>query len=233
MHGIDAFEANLDEKLDLAEHAVDRLAEIDPVEVVAEPQLSMLAFRAHPEGLDGEELDAFNEAWMQRVNERGRVHLSGTTLADRFTLRISILSFAPTGSTSTTASRISEPSSRNSTVIDSCSNLSSGRQTWSSWLWRKRVECDSVSDDDLGPADHEAWRVPSPRVSVGLRTVLFGLLFGLGTALLIQQLGWFVFSTTNLALWMAAGVALRSSGYALGVGALEQDRAEQETEEQP
>jgi len=51
--------------------------------------------------------------------------------------------------------------------------------------------------------------------------------------LLIQQLGWFVFSTTNLALWMAAGVALRSSGYALGVGALEQDRAEQETEEQP
>jgi aromatic-L-amino-acid decarboxylase len=93
MHGIDAFEANLDEKLDLAEHAVDRLAEIDPVEVVAEPQLSMLAFRAHPEGLDGEELDAFNEAWMQRVNERGRVHLSGTTLADRFTLRISILSF--------------------------------------------------------------------------------------------------------------------------------------------
>jgi len=129
MHGIDAFEANLDEKLDLAEHAVDRLAEIDPVEVVAEPQLSMLAFRAHPEGLDGEELDAFNEAWMQRVNERGRVHLSGTTLADRFTLRISILSFAPTGSTSTTASRISEPSSRNSTVIDSCSNLSRGRQT--------------------------------------------------------------------------------------------------------
>jgi hypothetical protein len=36
-----------------------------------------------------------------------------------------------------------------------------------------------------------------------------------------------------MAAGVAGGVALRSSGYALGVGALEQDRAEQETEEQP
>jgi aromatic-L-amino-acid decarboxylase len=93
MHGLRAFEANLSEKLDLAEHAAQRLAAMDQVDVLAEPQLSTLAFRLDPAGVEGEELDELNQAWMRRVNERGRVHLSGTQLEGRVAVRISVVSF--------------------------------------------------------------------------------------------------------------------------------------------
>ena len=93
MHGIEPFRAELEEKLELAEWAADRLRDLEYVRVVAEPQLSTLAFRVEPPGVEGEALDDLNRAVLEAINRRGRVHLSGTTLDDRFTIRISVLSF--------------------------------------------------------------------------------------------------------------------------------------------
>ncbi|MDX1584326.1 MAG: aminotransferase class I/II-fold pyridoxal phosphate-dependent enzyme, partial [Thermoanaerobaculia bacterium] len=95
--GIDAFRSALDEKLDLASHAHERLLEIEEVELVAAPQLSVVAFRWKPAGVDGEELDDLNRELLRRVNERGRVYLTGTKLRDRFTIRICVLSFRTHG----------------------------------------------------------------------------------------------------------------------------------------
>ncbi len=93
LHGLGPFRANLQEKLELARWAADGVASLDHVTMVAWPQLSTLAFRLEPPGVQGEALDALNRAWMDAVNQRSRVHLSGTTLDGRFTVRISVLSF--------------------------------------------------------------------------------------------------------------------------------------------
>lgn len=93
MHGITPFRANLEEKLDLAQWATAQLREMDQVRIVAEPQLSTLAFRIEPSQFEGEALDELNQSAMEYVNQRNRVHLSGTTLNERFAIRVSVLSF--------------------------------------------------------------------------------------------------------------------------------------------
>jgi len=93
LHGVAPFRRNLDEKLDLAEWAAAELEKIADVEILALPQLSTLAFRVAPRGLGEPETNALNERIMSAVNERGRVHLTGTKLRGRFAIRISVLSF--------------------------------------------------------------------------------------------------------------------------------------------
>jgi aromatic-L-amino-acid decarboxylase len=67
------------------------------IEIVAEPQLSIVAFRLTRPGTTGEELDALNRELMRRVNGRRRVYLTGTLLRGRFTVRICVLSFRTHG----------------------------------------------------------------------------------------------------------------------------------------
>lgn len=93
LHGLAAFRAALDEKLDLARHATEELRKVPGLEVVAEPQLSIVAFRLVRPGLDAAELDRLNRDLLARVNARQRVHLSGTTVGGAFVLRICVLSF--------------------------------------------------------------------------------------------------------------------------------------------
>ncbi len=93
MHGADAFRRALDEKLDLARWAASELAAIPGIRIVAEPQLSLLAFVLERPGLGGEELDRLNRELLERVNRRGRVYLTATRLDTRFVLRICVLSF--------------------------------------------------------------------------------------------------------------------------------------------
>lgn len=95
MHGIGPFREALDEKLDLTSWAVDRVREIDGIEILAEPQLSLFAFRWKPPGqeLSDDELNRLNRELLDRVNDRKRVHLTGTMLHGRFALRICVLSF--------------------------------------------------------------------------------------------------------------------------------------------
>jgi aromatic-L-amino-acid decarboxylase len=102
LHGAGAFRDALTEKLALAERFVRGLealaAEGRPIEVVARPQLSLVAFRARRG--PGEPLAAWNQrnaAFLAGINGRQRVHLSSTLLpagdGNAFTLRVCVLSF--------------------------------------------------------------------------------------------------------------------------------------------
>jgi aromatic-L-amino-acid decarboxylase len=91
--GVGAFRAALDEKLDLAHAAAEALRDMPGVEIVAEPALSTVAFRAVWPGLDAGETDARNRRLMDDVNRRRRVYLTGTTVNGQFLLRICVLSF--------------------------------------------------------------------------------------------------------------------------------------------
>lgn len=93
LHGVAAFRANLDEKLDLARWAADRLRETEGIELAAEPELSLLAFRLVSPGLDDAALDRLNEILLTRVNARRRVYLTATRAHGRYVPRICVLSF--------------------------------------------------------------------------------------------------------------------------------------------
>lgn len=93
MAGAGAFRAQLEEKLALARLAADRLREMEGIEMLAEPQLSLFAFRLAPAGRPEEELEALNRRFIDAVNARQRVFLTGTHLLGRFALRICVLSF--------------------------------------------------------------------------------------------------------------------------------------------
>ena len=93
MHGIGAFRRALDEKLDLAAWAAAELRKVPGVEIVAEPQLSLLAFRIVRPGLDEAALDDLNRRVMEAVNARRRVYITSTTARGRFLIRICVLSF--------------------------------------------------------------------------------------------------------------------------------------------
>ncbi|HEY6931660.1 MAG TPA: aminotransferase class I/II-fold pyridoxal phosphate-dependent enzyme [Thermoanaerobaculia bacterium] len=93
MHGIEVFRTNLDEKLDLTLWATEELRRIPNIEILAEPQLSIVAFRLARPGLGEDALNALNRDLMNRVNAKKRVYLTGTMLGDRFAIRICVLSF--------------------------------------------------------------------------------------------------------------------------------------------
>jgi aromatic-L-amino-acid decarboxylase len=91
--GLAAFRGALDEKLDLAREAADAVRAIPGMTVVAEPQLSLFAFRLAPPGASAEEGNRLTRELMARVNARQRVLLTGTMLGDVFALRMCVLSF--------------------------------------------------------------------------------------------------------------------------------------------
>jgi len=93
MHGIEPFRRNLEEKLALARHAAGALRAIEGLEIVAEPQLSTVAFRLERPDWDAGERNARNRRFIEAVNARKRVYLSGTTLDDHFVLRLCVLSY--------------------------------------------------------------------------------------------------------------------------------------------
>jgi aromatic-L-amino-acid decarboxylase len=93
MHGIGPFRRNLEEKLALARWAAEALREIPGVEIVAEPQLSILAFRRIRAGADDAARDRDNRRLLERINARKRVYLTGTVVGGRFAIRICVLSF--------------------------------------------------------------------------------------------------------------------------------------------
>jgi len=93
MHGVEVFRQALDEKLDLAEWAWRELETIDGIEIVAEPQLSILAFRLVRPGLDNHELNRLNQDLRDRINAKQHVFLTPTTLDGCYVIRICVLSF--------------------------------------------------------------------------------------------------------------------------------------------
>jgi aromatic-L-amino-acid decarboxylase len=93
LYGIGAFRKNLDEKLDLTEWATEQLRAIPGMQILAEPQLSLVAFRLAPPARSEDQLNDLNERLLAEVNRRKNVYLTATTLDGRFALRICVLSF--------------------------------------------------------------------------------------------------------------------------------------------
>lgn len=93
LHGIQPFCDNLEEKLALTRWITQELKKLEHIEVVAEPQLSVVAFRWAPPGVKGKDLNALNRKLIECINARQRVILSGTMLDDTFVIRVCILSF--------------------------------------------------------------------------------------------------------------------------------------------
>lgn len=99
LHGIEPFRRNLDEKLDLARYAADELHKLNDeltdgsIEVVSEPQLSIVAFRLVRPGLSDDELNQLNSDLRDRINSTRKVLLTPTILHGRYVIRICILSF--------------------------------------------------------------------------------------------------------------------------------------------
>jgi glutamate/tyrosine decarboxylase-like PLP-dependent enzyme len=91
VHGSQAFAAALEEKLLLAEHFYEEVANIPGIELGPRPDLSIVTFRFRPESGDS---DATTRALLQAINNDGRVFLTSTTLADRFTIRMAILTYS-------------------------------------------------------------------------------------------------------------------------------------------
>lgn len=83
LHGVAPFRKALDNSLDVARHAYERLRTVRGVEATWKPDLSIVAFR-----FDDDELG--RKAWMA-VNEDKKVHLSPTIIDDRFILRFAVL----------------------------------------------------------------------------------------------------------------------------------------------
>ncbi|HEX6312716.1 MAG TPA: aminotransferase class I/II-fold pyridoxal phosphate-dependent enzyme [Acidimicrobiia bacterium] len=86
LHGVDAFRAALDEKLDLAGTVDDGLRAVAELEVPWRPPLSIVAFRLAGAGDDA------NRRLLERINASRRVALSSTTVDGRHTLRVCVLS---------------------------------------------------------------------------------------------------------------------------------------------
>ena len=93
LFGIEAFRASLDEKLDLTQWATDQLREVPDMEILAEPQLSLTAFRWAPASYSEDELNDLNRELLACVNARKNVYITGTMLGGRYALRICVLSF--------------------------------------------------------------------------------------------------------------------------------------------
>ena len=91
MHGVGAFVEALDEKLDLARQARDRVAALPHVRLVTDCELSLFAFRVEPPGHP--DPDGLTRRVLARVNDRQRVFLTGATLAEAFVGRVCVLSF--------------------------------------------------------------------------------------------------------------------------------------------
>ena len=86
LHGLDAFRAALEEKLDLAGYVYDELRDIPRLDVPWEPELSTVVFRL----TDGD--DDRNTALLERINASRRVFLSSTRIEGRYWIRVCIVS---------------------------------------------------------------------------------------------------------------------------------------------
>jgi aromatic-L-amino-acid decarboxylase len=78
--GVSAFRSALEEKLTLTQMALAAIRRLPGIEVLAEPELSLFAFRLRPPGFPAADLNRLNRELLGRVNARNRVHMTGTLL---------------------------------------------------------------------------------------------------------------------------------------------------------
>jgi aromatic-L-amino-acid decarboxylase len=90
LHGVEAFRAALDEKLDLTHLLYEALVDSPGFELPWKPDLTVIPFRYRPRSGDPEE---FNRRLLERINASRRVFLSSTMIDGSFVIRACIVSF--------------------------------------------------------------------------------------------------------------------------------------------
>ena len=93
MHGISVFRNYLDEKLDLVRWMSTELKKVDHIELLSEPQLTVVTFKARADELDAPAVNAVTRNLLENINQRTNVFLTGTMLGDHFAIRICVLCF--------------------------------------------------------------------------------------------------------------------------------------------
>lgn len=88
--GREGIVANLREHMRLAREFGARVCQHADFELMAPMVLSVVCFRFRPPGVAEAELDRLNRRLLDVVNETGKVFLSGTALAGKFTLRLAV-----------------------------------------------------------------------------------------------------------------------------------------------
>jgi len=87
-YGGDAIVAAIENDLRLARLLAEAVRAAPDLELLDEPQLSIVVYRHHPAGLDDPAaLDAHNRSLLDAMQRDGRVLLSGTTIRGTFALR--------------------------------------------------------------------------------------------------------------------------------------------------
>jgi aromatic-L-amino-acid decarboxylase len=90
LYGAASFREYLDEKLDLAIWACEELKKIPNIKIIAEPQLSVVAFRYQPKTGD---VNQTNKKLLKEINATGKTFISSTTIDGQVVLRVAILCF--------------------------------------------------------------------------------------------------------------------------------------------
>ena len=90
LYGEASFREYLDEKLDLASYVSDQLKQIPNIEIVAEAQLSVVAFRYLPKSGD---INQINRELLSRINATQKTFISSTVINGQVILRVAILCF--------------------------------------------------------------------------------------------------------------------------------------------
>ena len=85
LHGVGRFRAELDRMLDLAEWATAEIEAIPGLEMATATELSIVSFRSSAGDDDTRRI-------FEGINASGVAHVSSTTVADRFTIRLALLS---------------------------------------------------------------------------------------------------------------------------------------------
>ncbi len=93
MCGASAFRQYLDEKLDLARWAYERISEIEELEVMEAPSLSIFAFAVRDREGSTEDRNLSTRRLLDLVNRKNRVHLTGTLLDGLFVIRVAIVAY--------------------------------------------------------------------------------------------------------------------------------------------
>jgi len=88
--GVRAFRENLAEKLHLTKWMYQRFLEEPGFECVSVPDLSVIAFRYHPQKGN---VDTFNRQLLEKIVKSQKLFLSSTLLNGKFVIRVCILSF--------------------------------------------------------------------------------------------------------------------------------------------
>jgi aromatic-L-amino-acid decarboxylase len=86
--GVDGLRSRLRAHIELAHVFAELIRKDRSFQLTAPPSLSLVCFRAAPEGCPPAALDALNEALLSRVNATGEVLLSSARLDGHFTLRL-------------------------------------------------------------------------------------------------------------------------------------------------